>query len=144
MHEPFLEFGHPEDGGRGERNIQAVIAGRKTLSVTLAREWELEGGPPRVGQRLPVMDHLGRRRATVEVVSVASVPFLDIDDEWLVPEDVGAVTLEGWRSDRRGFYAMIRDEMALLFGEPGWQFTDEEPMMLLWYRAVADERDAAV
>ncbi|WCB93998.1 hypothetical protein DSM104299_02726 [Baekduia alba] len=142
-HEPFLEFGHPDDGGRGERNIQAVLAGRKTLSVTLAREWELEGGAPRVGQRLPVMDHLGRRRATVEVVSVASVPFLDIDDDWLEPEDVGATTLEGWRSDRRGFYATIRDEMALLFGEPGWQFTDEEPMMLLWYRAVADERDVA-
>jgi signal transduction histidine kinase/uncharacterized protein YhfF len=140
-HEPFLEFGHPEDGGRGERNIAAVIAGEKTLSVTLAREWELEGGPPRVGQRLPVMDHSGRRRATVEVVSVASVPFLDVDDDWLEPADVGATTLEGWRMDRRGFYATIRDEMALLFGEPGWQFTDEEPMMLLWYRCVADDRD---
>jgi signal transduction histidine kinase/uncharacterized protein YhfF len=143
-HEPFLEFGHPDDGGRGERNIQAVIAGRKTLSVTLAREWELEGGPPRVGQRLPVMDHLGRRRATVEVVSVAAVPFMDIDDDWLEPDDVGALSLEGWRSDRRGFYATIRDEMALLFGEPGWRFTDEEPMQLLWYRAVADERDEDV
>jgi uncharacterized protein YhfF len=139
--EPFLEFGHPDDGGRGERNIQAVIAGRKTLSVTLAREWELEGGPPRVGQRLPVMDHLGRRRATVEVVSTASVPFADIDDDWLEPEDVGQTTLEGWRSERRGFYATIRDEVALLLGEPGWQFTDEEPMMLVWYKAVADERD---
>lgn len=139
--EPFLEFGHPDDGGRGERNIQAVIAGTKTLSVTLAREWELEGGPPRVGQRLPVMDHTGRRRATVEVVSVASVPFLDVDDDWLEPADVGATSLEGWRSDRRSFYATIRDEMALLFGEPGWQFTDEEPMMLVWYRTVADDRD---
>jgi uncharacterized protein YhfF len=140
-HEPFLEFGHAQDGGRGERNIQAVIAGRKTLSVTLAREWELEGGPPRVGQRLPVMDYTGRRRATVEVVSVASVPFADIDDEWLEPEDVGATTLDGWRADRRGFYATIRDEMALLFGEPGWRFTEEEPMTLLWYRAVDDPAD---
>jgi uncharacterized protein YhfF len=140
-HEPFLEFGHPDDGGRGERNIRAVLAGTKTLSVTLAREWELEGGPPRVGQRLPVMDHAGRRRATVEVVSVASVPFLDVDDDWLEPQDVGATSLEGWRMDRRSFYATIRDEMALLFGEPGWQFTDEEPMTLLWYRTVADDRD---
>jgi signal transduction histidine kinase/uncharacterized protein YhfF len=140
-HEPFLEFGHPDDGGRGERNIQAVIGARKTLSVTLAREWELEGGAPRVGQRLPVMDHLGRRRATVEVTGVASVPFMDIDDDWLEPEDVGGVGLDAWRSDRRGFYATIRDELALLFGEPGWQFTDEEPMQLLWYKAVADERD---
>ncbi|HMJ36900.1 MAG TPA: histidine kinase [Baekduia sp.] len=138
-HEPFLEFGHADDGGRGERNIHAVISGRKTLSVTLAREWELEGGPPRVGQRLPVMDFLGRRRATVEVVSVASVPFSDIDDDWLEPEDVGTETLDGWRSDRRGFYATIRDEMAMLLGEPGWRFTDEEPMTLLWYRPVSDD-----
>src|SRR4051812_48446500 len=142
--EPFLEFGHADDGGRGERNIQAVISGRKTLSVTLAREWELEGGPPRVGQRLPVMDHLGRRRATVEVVSVASVAFADIDDDWLEPDDVGAASLDNWRSERRGFYTMIRDEVALLLGEPGWQFTDEEPMTLLWYRTVADERDDVV
>jgi signal transduction histidine kinase/uncharacterized protein YhfF len=137
-HEPFLEFGHPEDGGRGERNIQAVISGRKTLSVTLAREWELEGGPPRIGQRLPVMDFTGRRRATVEVVSVASVPFADIDDDWLQPEDVGMPTLDNWRSERRSFYAAIRDEVALLLGEPGWRFTEEEPMTLLWYRAVDD------
>jgi uncharacterized protein YhfF len=138
-HEPFLEFGHADDGGRGERNIQSVISGRKTLSVTLAREWELEGGAPRVGQRLPVMDHLGRRRATVEVTGVASVPFMDIDDDWLDPDDVGDGDLESWRSERRSFYAAIRDEIALLFGEPGWRFTEEEPMQLLWYKAVADE-----
>lgn len=143
-HEPFLEFGHPDDGGRGEQNIQAVIAGRKTMSVTLTREWELEGGAPRVGQRLPVMDHVGRRRATVEIVSVASIPFMDIDDDWIEPDEVGAASLEGWRSERRGFYATIRDELALLFGEPGWRFTDEEPMQLLWYRAVADDRDEIV
>ena len=143
-HEPFLEFGHPDDGGRGEQNIQAVIAGRKTMSVTLTREWELEGGAPRVGQRLPVMDHIGRRRATVEIVSVASIPFMDIDDDWIEPDEVGAASLEGWRSERRGFYATIRDELALLFGEPGWRFTDEEPMQLLWYRAVADDRDETV
>jgi signal transduction histidine kinase/uncharacterized protein YhfF len=140
-HEPFLEFGHAEDGGRGERNIQAVISGRKTLSVTLAREWELEGGPPRVGQRLPVMDYTGRRRATVEVVSVAMVPFADIDDAWLTPEDVGAESMDTWRSDRRGFYATCRDELALLFGDPGWRFQEEEPMMILWYRAVVDADD---
>lgn len=88
------------------------------------------------------MDYAGQRRATVEVTQVASVPFLEIDEQWLTPEEVGAETLEGWRSERRGFYATIRDEVALLLGEPGWQFTDEEPMTLLWYRAVADEREA--
>jgi hypothetical protein len=75
------------------------------------------------------------------VVTVASVPFSDIDDAWLEPADVGAETLDGWRSDRRAFYATIRDEVALLLGEPGWRFTDEEPMMLLRYRAVSDDGD---
>jgi uncharacterized protein YhfF len=136
--DPFLEFGGPDDDGRGERNIQAVLAGRKTVSVTLAREWELEGGVPRVGQRLPVMDHEGRRRATVEVTGVASLPFVDIDEQWLTPEEVDAPSLEAWRMLQRRFYDRCRDELALLFVEPGWRFTDEEPMVLLWYRAVPD------
>jgi hypothetical protein len=63
------------------------------------RERELEGDPPRVGQRLPIMDYHGQRRA---------------------------------------FYAAIGNEVALLLGEPGWRFTDEEPMMLLRYRTVSD------
>ena len=54
-HEPFLEFGHPEDGGRGEANVQAVIAGTRTLSVTLSREWELEGGV--AAHRAAAADH---------------------------------------------------------------------------------------
>jgi uncharacterized protein YhfF len=113
------------------------------MSVTLAREWELEGGAPRVGQLLPVMDYLGNRRATVEVLGVASVPFSDIDDAWLQPEDVNAETLDGWRSERRAFYATIRDEMALVLDEPGWRFTDEEPMMLVRYRAVVGDAGGA-
>jgi len=142
--EPFLEFGHPGDGGRGERTIQAVIAGRKTVSVTLAREWELEGGVPRVGQRLPVLDHDGRRRATVEVQRVASLPFADIDESVVDPATLNATTVAQWRDAQRAFYGECRDELALLFGEPGWRFYDEEPMVLTWYRAVAgDEADAA-
>ena len=140
-HEPFLEFGHPEDGGRGERSIQAIISGRKTVSVTLAREWELEGGPPRVGQMLPVIDHHHRRRATVEVVRVASLAFTDIDERLLDASEVNATSLSQWRSTQRGFYDECRDELALLFGEPGWRFTDDEPMVVTWYRALTPQAD---
>jgi hypothetical protein len=58
-----------------------VLEGKKTVSTSLAREWELEGGPPRIGQRLPVLDSSGRRRATVEVTQVMVVPFSIIDDD---------------------------------------------------------------
>jgi signal transduction histidine kinase/uncharacterized protein YhfF len=140
-HEPFLEFGHPHDGGRGERSIQAIISGRKTVSVTLGREWELEGGAPRVGQLLPVIDHHGRRRATVEVHRVVSLPFHDIDESVLVASEVNATSLPDWRATQLRFYDECRDEMALLFDEPGWRFTEEEPMVVTWYRAVAGPDD---
>ena len=69
--DPFLEFGHDGDGGKGLRKIEELLAGERTTGVSLAREWELEGGPPRIGQRLPVFDHTGRRHGLVEIVRVA-------------------------------------------------------------------------
>ena len=79
--DPFLEFGHAGDGGRGRTKIEEVLSGARTRAVSLAREWELEGGPPRIGQRLPVFDHTGRKYGIVEVVRVALVPFGDVDPE---------------------------------------------------------------
>jgi signal transduction histidine kinase/uncharacterized protein YhfF len=140
-HEPFLEFGHPGDGGRGEASIQAVISGARSVSVTLAREWELEGGVPRIGQLLPVMDHAGRRRATVEIVRVASLAFDDIDEDVIAPRLLNAETLDDWRARQLAFYEECRDELALLFGEPGWRFCRDEPMVLTWYRPVAGGAD---
>ena len=77
--EPFLEFGHEDDGGAGAELIAKVLSGEKTASISLAREWELEGGTPKIGQRLPVMDHRGRRHGTVEVVRIAVMPFGEVD-----------------------------------------------------------------
>lgn len=136
-HEPFLEFGHPDDDGRGERSIQRLIDGEKTASVTLAREWELEGGIPPIGQHLPVIDHEGRRRATVEVGRVAVLPFTEIGPDVIAATATGEPTPEAWRRAQHAFYDACRDELALLFGEPGWRFTDEEPMVVTWYRPVA-------
>jgi signal transduction histidine kinase/uncharacterized protein YhfF len=140
--EPFLEFGHPGDGGRGERSIQAVISGAKTVSVTLAREWELEGGVPRIGQRLPVLDGAGNRRATVEIVRVASLPFADIDEDVIAPRLLNADSLDAWRTEQIAFYGECRDELALLFDDPGWSFCETEPMVLTWYRPVAGDEEA--
>jgi hypothetical protein len=56
---------------------------------------------------------------------------------------LNAETLDAWRATQRGFYDECRDELALLFGEPGWRFTEDEPMVLTWYRAVAGEADTS-
>jgi uncharacterized protein YhfF len=137
-----LEFGHEGDGGLGERLIGEILAGRKTVTVSLHRECELEGGTPRIGTRLPVLDHLGRRRATVEVTKVAVMPFEEIDEVVVEAESAGMRTVEEWRELQRRFYEGCRDEIALVLGEPGWRLTQEEPMVICWIRLVEAGKDA--
>jgi signal transduction histidine kinase/uncharacterized protein YhfF len=138
--EPFLEFGYEGDGGLGERVIDHVRSGRKTVSVSLAREWDLEGGPPRVGQRLPMCDLNGRRRGFVEVERVTELPFSAVGDD-VVAGEAEMRSLEEWRARHRAFYDACRSEMAFLLGEPGWRLTDEEPMVALFYRFAGDDEN---
>ena len=139
-HEPFLEFGFQGDDGDGERTIRQILIGRKTVSVSLEREWALEGGVPRIGQRLPVRDYTGREWCTVEVERVALAPFAAIGTEIVAAEASGVATVEEWRASHRAFYDGSRHELAVLLGEPGWRLTDEEPMVVLWFHVVEDSR----
>jgi signal transduction histidine kinase/uncharacterized protein YhfF len=134
--EPFLEFGHGDDGGLGDSLLAMVLDGRKTVSVALAREWDLEGGPPRPGQRIPVLDASGTRRAMVEVVRVTVVPFADVDSDVVEASQAGVATVGDWHAMQRTFYEACRDEVALLLGEPGWRLTDDEPMVVTWFTRV--------
>ena len=134
--EPFIEFGYEGDGGSGDRAIAQILDGSKTVSVSLAREWELEGGPPRIGQRLPIRDHQGEQRAVVEVTRVAVLPFGHLDADTVSAESAGTETLDAWLAGHRAFYAGCRDEVALVLGEPEWQLTDDEPMVVTSFRLV--------
>jgi uncharacterized protein YhfF len=134
--EPLLEFGYEGDGGAGERAIACILAGTKTLSVSLARESDLEGGPPRIGDRLPIVDQNGRRRATVEVTRVAVLPFGQLDEAMAAAASAGGESLVEWLAGLREFFASCSDEMALLLGEPGWRLTDSEPMVATFFRLV--------
>jgi signal transduction histidine kinase/uncharacterized protein YhfF len=130
--EPFLEFREPED-------IANVLSGQKTASISLAREWELEGGTPAIGRRLPVRDTQGQRHGTVEVTRVSVMPFRELDAGSVQDQDPDAPSHEEWLQRRRRFYAGCRGEIAELLGEPGWRLRDDEPMVVLRYRLVGEE-----
>jgi len=136
--EPFLDYGHEGDGGLGDHLIELIRAGRKTVSVSLAREWDLEGGPPKIGQQLPVIDRHGLKRACVEVVRVTVVPFAELGPEVVDAEATGTGSHEEWRAAQRAMYDGCREELAVLLEEPGWRLTDEEPMVVTWFRLAAD------
>jgi uncharacterized protein YhfF len=106
----------------------------RTSAVSLAREWDLEGGPPGIGRRLPVLDHTGRRHAVVEVVRVGLIPFGEIDPATIDPEP----DEPDWHAGRRRAYAECREELAALLGEPDWSLGDGEPMVILWFRRVQE------
>jgi signal transduction histidine kinase/uncharacterized protein YhfF len=137
--EPMLEFGYEGDGGLGEDLIARIVAGRKRATVSVAREWDLEGGPPRIGQQLPVLDHHGVRRATVVVTRVASLALADIGEEVVDATSAGTATVEEWRAEQRRFYDGCRDEIAVLLGQPGWRLTEDEPMVITWFDVVDDD-----
>lgn len=137
--EPFLEFGSDDDGGEGARIIAQVLSGERTMTIALAREWDLEGGPPRPGQVLPVLDHRGRRHGTVEVVRVAVVTFDQIDEDVAPAQGFGRESsLEEWRERVRRFYESYRADMAVMLGEAGWRFSGDEPMVITGFRVVSD------
>ena len=93
--------------------------------------------PPRPGQRIPVLDNAGARRAVVEVEQVTVVPFADIDHRTLQASQEGAwANADEWRAGQRAFYDSCREEIAILLGEPGWRLTDDEPMVVTWFTRV--------
>jgi uncharacterized protein YhfF len=114
-----------------------VLSGEKTASISLAREWELEGGTPKIGQRLPVMDHRGRRHGTVEVVRIAVMPFGEVDAGSVEEHDAG-IGPDEWRAAQRDYYDRCREQVASLLEEPGWRLTDDEPLVVLRFRLVDD------
>ena len=131
--EPFLEFGHDDDGGRGRRKIEEILAGTRTTGVSLAREWDLEGGPPRIGQRLPVFDHTGRRHGLRRGRARRRHPVRRGRPERRSIPSPAKPT--GTRPRARA-YEECREEIAALLGEPDWRLTDAEPMVILTYRLV--------
>jgi uncharacterized protein YhfF len=134
--EPFLEFGHADDDGLGAKLIAQVLSGEKTATISLAREWELEGGTPKIGQRLPVIDHHGRRHAVVEVVRIAVMAFGEVDTGTVAEHEPDGPSVAEWRERQLDYYGRCREQVATLLGEPGWRLTPSEPLVVLRFRFV--------
>ncbi len=131
--EPFMEFGHADDGGAGAETIRRILAGKRRLAISLAREWDLEGGPPRIGRRLAVRDHLGHRHASVRVTRVAVMPLTLVDAEIAAEAAGEPVDVAQWRAALVRDYDAARGDMAALLGDPDWRMEEDAPMVVIWF-----------
>src|SRR3954470_24022298 len=134
--EPFIQYGSADDDGRGDRLIAGVLDGTVTCALTLAREWDLEGGLPRIGQELPVRDRHGDRYATVSVTRVSVVAFSEVDAEAATAAMGEPTTIEQWRADRWRFFEKSRSEIAVVLGKTDWSPSQDEPMAAIWFTLV--------
>ena len=127
--EPFFEI---TDFGV----LTKMLDGAKTVSISVAKEWTLEGGVPTIGDVLPLIDIDGTRYGAVLVERTALVPLDEIDESVASPAEVGYSNIDHWRDSLLGWWRRNRDEMAALFGEPEWQISPDEPMSVLRYRLI--------
>ncbi len=129
-----LSFGYDGDGGLGDRLLAAVMRGEKTATSSLAVEY-LSGEPlPRVGERLTLIDHVGRLHGVVETTGVTIVPLHLVGNDVARDEGEGFADAAQWRQAHVAFWAEVADLVCADAGAPKWQLREAEPVVVHWFR----------
>ena len=119
-----LEVGTP--GAMRQRLNQLIVDGQKRACAGLLVEYvredeELESE----GERLALVDDDTQRVATVEVLRVATVPFIEVPWQFAQAEGEGHESLEEWREGHRRFWLAQGDAV-----------DDHTPIVLVWFETV--------
>jgi uncharacterized protein YhfF len=134
--EPRMDFGAEGDGGAGERELQRVLSGEKTVSLGVVREWDLEGGPPRPGQRLPCRDQHGRTRGTIEITRSTIVRLEDVTPDLVRGARLGHPTFEAWLEAAREEFVALAPGLRRLLGDPTWWLGPQELVVVHRFRVI--------
>lgn len=100
---PPIEFAFP--GPLRDRIIAAIVAGEKTATSSLVREYEQEGAPlPAVGDRGVAIDSQGVAVAVLETTAVEIVALRDVSDSHARAEGEGYADAADWREGHLRFW----------------------------------------
>ncbi|MGB8196267.1 MAG: ASCH domain-containing protein [Acidimicrobiales bacterium] len=120
-----LEIGTP--GAMRQRLNQLVLDGHKRATAGLLLDYVREDVEVESeGELLSLVDDESRRVATVRVVDVATVPFVEVPWAFAQAEAEGDESLEEWREGHRRFWA-----------EGGDVVDDHTPIVLLRFEVVS-------
>jgi uncharacterized protein YhfF len=128
---PTFEFAFP--GPLRDQLVAAVLAGTKTTTSGLVRDYECEGEPlPVVGARSAVVDSAGRRVAVIEVTGVRIRRLADVDLEHARDEGEGYESVAAWRAGHEQYWhgADYRGWR----GDPEFTVTDDTRLVLQRFR----------
>lgn len=133
-----MTFGYDGDGGLGDRLLAAVLSGEKTATSSLAVQY-LRGAPlPRAGELRLLKDHGGRLRGQVETTRVEIIPLHLVGDDVARDEGEGFADAAEWRTAHIRFWREVADEVRRDSGNREWVLRETEPVVVEWFRLVAD------
>ncbi|UUY04393.1 ASCH domain-containing protein [Svornostia abyssi] len=125
---PVTEFAFP--GPLRDRLVGAILTGEKTATTGLVREWELDDDPlPQAGQRQTVIDSAEKPVAIIEITDVQVMRLADVDLQIAFDEGEGFTSVAEWRAAHEDFWNGYMDE-------PGWELTDDTPVLVERFRMV--------
>ena len=118
-----------EIGTRGamrRRLNQLILDGQKRATAGLLMEYVKEDEELETeGELLALVDDDTQRIATVVVLEVETVPFIEVPWKFAQAESEGDESLEEWREGHRRFWSAEGDTV-----------DDETPVVLIWFEVV--------
>jgi uncharacterized protein YhfF len=119
-----LEIGTP--GAMRQRLNQLILDGQKRATAGLLIEYVKENEELELeGELLALVDDDTLRIATVVVVEVETVPFIEVPWKFAQAEGEGDESLEEWREGHRRFWSAEGDAV-----------DDRTPVVLIWFKVV--------
>jgi uncharacterized protein YhfF len=119
-----LEIGTP--GAMRQRLNQLILDGQKRATAGLLIEYVKENEELELeGELLALVDDDTQRIATVVVVEVETVPFIEVPWKFAQAEGEGDESLEEWREGHRRFWSAEGDTV-----------DDRTPVVLIWFEIV--------
>lgn len=129
-----MEFGYDDDNGLGDRLIMAVLRGAKTATSSLAVEYLSGEALPRVGAKLPLVDHAGNVYGVVETTRVTIIPLHLVGDDVAHAEGEGFADAAAWRAAHVAFWADVAHLIRADCDDTGWELRESEPVVVEWFR----------
>jgi uncharacterized protein YhfF len=119
-----LQIGTP--GAMRQRLNQLILDGHKRATAGLLMEYVKENEELEMeGELLALVDDDTQRIATVVVVEVETVPFIEVPWKFAQAEGEGDESLEEWRDGHRRFWLAEGDTV-----------DDQTPVVLIWFEVV--------
>lgn len=125
---PVSEYAFP--GPLRDQLVAAILAGEKTTTTSLLREYEAEDEPlPQPGDRAVVIDSAGQPIGieTIEEVRVARLG--DVDLAHAIGEGEGYANVAEWRAGHEGFWHS--DDFRTAMNDPDFHVDDDTLAVLV-------------